>query len=76
MAAWRQPVDHRPFRRKRFAPTPTGLAAMTTALAALYGEGDAVTGDDALALREQLRLEAELRDRRQGELRLVSKGRG
>ena len=76
MAARRNEQPPRAFRRRRFKPTPTGMAAMLAAQAALNGEGDPITGDDALALREQLRVEDDLRARRQGELRLVSKGRG
>lgn len=76
MTAKRNKKRPRAYRRKRFTPTPSGMAAMLAAQAELYGEGDPITGDDALALREQLRVEDEQRDRRQGELRLISKGRG
>lgn len=76
MGAPRNEVQTHAFRRRRFTPSASGMAAMAAAQAALYGEGDSITGDDALALREQLRVEADTRARRQGELRLVSKGRG
>lgn len=76
MGARRNDTQPRAFRRRRFTPSAAGMAALAAAQAALYGEGDAITGDDALALREQLRVEADTRARRQGELRLVSKGRG
>lgn len=48
---------------------------MRGALAALYGDGPTITGDDALALREQLRVEVESGTRRQGELLLGPQGR-
>lgn len=70
-----RPTNHRPFRRRRFTPTPAGMAAIREGLAALYGDGTAVAGDDALALREQLRVEDEARRRRQGELHLAPRDR-
>lgn len=69
------PVRTRPFRRKRFVPTASALTAARTAMEALNAASEPMTSDDVLALREQLRVEDELRGRRQGELRLVSKGR-
>lgn len=65
-----------PGARHRHPPTAAGRAAMQAALAALYGDGDPLTAADALALQEQLRVEAEDRTRRQGELHLVERGRG
>lgn len=58
----------------RHPPTAAGMAAMLAAQAALYGDGDPLTAADALALQEQLRVEAEDRTRRQGELHLVERG--
>ena len=61
----------------RHLPTAEGRATMLAALATLYGDGDPLTAADALALQEQLRVEAEDRTRRQGELHLVDeRGRG
>lgn len=64
----------RQFRRRRFTPTPSGMAAIRAGYAALYGDGTPITGDDALALREQLRVDDEARRRRQGELLLGPQG--
>jgi hypothetical protein len=61
------------FKRPPLAATSKGLLA---ALAALYdGEGESLIGEAALAEKERIRIEDEQRLRRQGELRLVSKGR-
>ena len=49
---------------------------MLAAQAALYGAGEPLSFADAQALREQLRIEADDRARRQGELHLVERGRG
>ena len=56
-------------------PTQAGRAAMLAAQAALYGAGEPLTPDEMLALREQLRIDADTRAR-QGELRLAERGRG
>lgn len=52
------------------------MAAIREGYAALYGEGSAMTGDDALALSEQIRVEDQARNHRQGELQLVPQDKG
>ena len=66
----------RPFKRRRFVPAAAAVVAMLAARAALDGGGDAISGDEALALREQLRAEDEARRSKQGELAFAPKGRG
>ena len=67
---------HLPGAKHHRLPTPAGCAAMLAAHAALYGDGDPLSPADAMALREQVRLDDEARQRRQGELRLAMRGRG
>ena len=62
--------------RHRHPPTAAGREAMQAALAALYGAGEPLAPNDALALEEQLRRDADDHARRQGELHLVERGRG
>jgi hypothetical protein len=60
--------------RKRFTPKPQALAHAREALAALYGTPKNLSSDELLAMREQVRLEAEAAGRDpQGELALLPK---
>lgn len=50
--------------------TPAQRAGLQAALAALYSESPGLTGEQALAERERLRVEGEAAERRQGVLLL------
>ena len=76
MGAPRAPAKRRGFTRRRFVPAAPAVVAMLAARAALDGYGDPIEGDDAIALREQLRAEDEARRCKQGELAFAAKGRG
>lgn len=56
--------------QRRTPITPSAVQAMLKARAELYSDAPGLQGDDALAERERLRLEAEAKARRQGVLLL------
>jgi hypothetical protein len=73
MAAKQQPQTRRKRRGAWWGTKPATQAAksaLAAGRAALAGEGESLTADSALALREQLRLEDEARRTMQGCLKL------
>lgn len=62
-----------PHRRRWKPAKATFDAGLCAALAALYGDQQALSCEDLMAERERLRLDAEAEQRRQGELPLPSK---
>ncbi len=56
-------------------PRPASMRGLQSALAVLYGPAQAIDADEMLAECGRLKRETDDRLRRQGELRLRSKGR-